>query len=233
MDGRHLVADVIDDGRVSGQQFLVVVLCLLLNMLDGFDITAMAVVASGVAADLALTPDRLGWIFSFALAGMMAGAVLLLSPVSAAVAQTLVKRHGAHVSSVVLNRNGLLGGAVLLLAVALATERGADLRWTGSAIFSIVYLSIVGTVVTFGLFFWLLRYAAAHRLSLIAYVIPVVALFLGLFAGYCVLMSVSWQRRKLLLWPIDRRMMGMYDRREREERSEEERRRGPERRREI
>ena len=58
-------------------------------------------------------------------------------------------------------------------------------------------------------------------------------LFLGLFAGYCVLMAVSWHRRKLLFWPIDRRMMGMYDRREREVRSPEERRRGPERRREI
>ena len=58
MDSRHLVAEVIDDGKISGQQVLVVVLCLLLNMLDGFDITAMAVVASGVAADLDLTPDR-------------------------------------------------------------------------------------------------------------------------------------------------------------------------------
>jgi benzoate transport len=46
-------------------------------MLDGFDITAMAVVASPVSVDLALTPDLLGWIFSFALAGMMVGAMAL------------------------------------------------------------------------------------------------------------------------------------------------------------
>jgi len=81
MDSRGFVAEVIDDGQVSGQQILVVALCLLLNMLDGFDITAMAVVASGVSSELSLTPDRLGWIFSFALAGMMAGA-MFLAPVS-------------------------------------------------------------------------------------------------------------------------------------------------------
>ena len=76
-----VVADVIDNGQVSGQQLLVVGLCLFFNMLDGFDITAMAVVAGAVSQELGLTPDRLGWIFSFALAGMMAGA-MFLAPVS-------------------------------------------------------------------------------------------------------------------------------------------------------
>ena len=77
----NVVAEVIDNGKVSSQQFLVVGLCMLFNMVDGFDITAMAVVAGAVSQDLHLTADRLGLIFSFALAGMMAGAILL-APVS-------------------------------------------------------------------------------------------------------------------------------------------------------
>ncbi len=76
-----VIADVIDNGQVSGQQLLVVGLCMFFNMLDGFDITAMAIVASSVSQELQLTPDRLGLIFSFALAGMMVGA-MLLAPVS-------------------------------------------------------------------------------------------------------------------------------------------------------
>ncbi len=76
-----IVHDVIDNGQVSGQQLLVIALCLFFNMLDGFDITAMAIVASAVSTELELTPDRLGLIFSFALAGMMAGA-MFLAPVS-------------------------------------------------------------------------------------------------------------------------------------------------------
>ena len=76
-----LVAEVIDNGKVSAQQVLVVGLCLLFNMLDGFDITAMAIVATAVSDELQLTADLLGYIFSFALAGMMIGA-MFLAPVS-------------------------------------------------------------------------------------------------------------------------------------------------------
>lgn len=36
-----LVADIIDTGRVSRQQLLVVRLYMFFNILDGFDITAM------------------------------------------------------------------------------------------------------------------------------------------------------------------------------------------------
>ena len=77
----NVVADVIDNGQVSRQQILVVGLCMFFNMLDGFDITAMAIVASAVSVELQLTADKLGLIFSFALAGMMAGA-MLLAPLS-------------------------------------------------------------------------------------------------------------------------------------------------------
>jgi len=77
----NIVAEVIDNGQVSGQQLLVIGLCMFFNMLDGFDITAMAVVATSVADELQLAPDKLGLIFSFALAGMMAGA-MFLAPVS-------------------------------------------------------------------------------------------------------------------------------------------------------
>ncbi len=55
-------------------------------------------------------------------------------------------------------------------------------------------------------------------------------LFLGLFAAYCVLMAVSWQRRRLLWWPIERRLMGLADRRERDARSDAERRQPADRR---
>jgi UDP-GlcNAc:undecaprenyl-phosphate GlcNAc-1-phosphate transferase len=56
--------------------------------------------------------------------------------------------------------------------------------------------------------------------------------FLGLFAGYCVLMAVSWRKRKLLWWPIERRLIGHDDRRRRTVQSAGERRHLPERRKE-
>lgn len=80
-----------------------------------------------------------------------AGAVLLLSPVAAALGTALIKRDGAGVSSVLLNRDGMALGSVLLAGLALGWERDEPLRWTATAVGSVLYLSLLGTVVTFGL----------------------------------------------------------------------------------
>ena len=88
-----------------------------------------------------------------------AGLLLLLSPLVSAVGTNLIKRRGGGVSSADLNRNGMFVGALLTIALALTLERGAPRTWSGPALLSILYLSVVGTVVTFGLYFWLLRHA--------------------------------------------------------------------------
>ena len=58
-------------------------------------------------------------------------------------------------------------------------------------------------------------------------------LFLGLFAAYCLFMAVSWRRRRLLWWPMERRLIGLAERREGDARTNEERRQRPERRRGV
>lgn len=115
--------------------------------------------------------------------GVPAALLLFTSPLSSTVGTVVVKRYGAGVSSLLLNRNGMLLGAALLLVTAALTERGEPAAWNAPAIGSVAYLAIMGTVVTFGLYFWLLRYAPANKLSLIAYVTPVVALTLGWSIG--------------------------------------------------
>jgi drug/metabolite transporter (DMT)-like permease len=111
--------------------------------------------------------------------GVPAALLLLVSPLVSAVGTTLVKRYGGGSSSIVMNRNAMLLGALLLCAAALVFERDRAVRWTGRAMFSVAYLALFGTAVTFTLYFWLLRYARANRLSLIAFVTPCIALLLG------------------------------------------------------
>lgn len=108
-----------------------------------------------------------------------AGALLLVSPAISAVGTAVVKRWGTRYSSTLLNRDGMGIGAGILLLLAWLVEGNERVAWTARAIGSVAYLALAGTVLTFGLFFWLMRTHAAHRLSLIAYVIPAVALFLG------------------------------------------------------
>lgn len=106
------------------------------------------------------------------------GLFLLVSPFVCTVSTLLVKRFGAPYSSVLLNRDGLVLATVLMAIFAWFGD-GWRIDWTPRAIGAIAYLAVFGTVVTFGLYFWLMRYAPANKLSLIAYVTPVIALGLG------------------------------------------------------
>jgi len=112
-----------------------------------------------------------------------AGAIMLLSPAAAVVGTTMLKRSGARVSSVLVNRDGMWIGAAMLSAVAWFFERDEPQHWTPGAIAGVAYLSLAGTVVTFSLYFWLLRHVRANQLSLVAYVTPAVALLLGGLVG--------------------------------------------------
>lgn len=111
--------------------------------------------------------------------GVPAALVLLCSPAVSCVGTIVMKRGGQGVSSALVNRDGMWIGAGILVALAVTLERDADVRWTPVAIASVAYLSLVGTVVAFGLYFWLLRHTEAWRMSTIAYVTPAIALVLG------------------------------------------------------
>jgi drug/metabolite transporter (DMT)-like permease len=112
-----------------------------------------------------------------------AGLVLLLSPAASALGHTYVKRHGKAVSSLLLNRNGMAIGALALAAVAVMRERDVAVQWTTLAVASVLYLAVIGTTLTFGLYFWVMRYAPAYRLSVTSYLTPVLALTVGAVAG--------------------------------------------------
>lgn len=112
------VTELIDNGKVSRQQILVVVLCMFFNMLDGFDIIAMAVVAGEVSREMMLPADKVGWIFSFALAGMVTGA-MLLAPIS-----DIVGRRKVIVVSIIV-----VGVSILLTANATTLTEFIALRF--------------------------------------------------------------------------------------------------------
>ncbi|MBI5432749.1 MAG: EamA family transporter [Planctomycetes bacterium] len=111
------------------------------------------------------------------------GLLLLASPLISTVSTIVAKRHAARVSSVLLNRNALYVAATLHVLAALVFEHDAPADWTARAVASVVYLAVFGTALAFGLYFWLLRTIAAHRMSLISYVNPAIALFLGWAVG--------------------------------------------------
>ncbi len=117
-----------------------------------------------------------------ALGGPMvlgASAVMLLSPIVAAVASVLVKKWGAGIHPIHLTVQPMAATGVAMGAVALAFESEREIVFDARSLAALGYLSVVGSAVTFTLYFWLLARMRATRLSLITYGIPVVAVAVG------------------------------------------------------
>jgi len=116
-------------------------------------------------------------------AALPAACLLLASPALSAVGNTLIKRDAGRTSSALLNRDGTMLGALLVLGLALVLEHDAESRWSRAAVGSVLYLALVGSVLAFSIYFWLLRYSAATRMSLLVYGVPLVAITLGVTLG--------------------------------------------------
>ncbi|PRQ04100.1 putative inner membrane transporter YedA [Enhygromyxa salina] len=120
-----------------------------------------------------------GDLASFGGQGRQLALLLLISPAASAVGTTLLKRHGAQMSSLRINRNAMLLGGAQLLGISTLCAEPLTQGWSPAAIAGMLYLAVFGTVVTLGLYYWVLRYVPASRLSLIAFVTPTIALAIG------------------------------------------------------
>jgi len=154
-----------------------------------------------VFAHLYLPGERLSWakiggvvlgvcgvgvVFSnqLAIAGRLALAgcvALILSAMFAAYSNVLVKKYGKHLDPAILAAGQMFFGLLLLLAVGISLE-GNPLRlhWTPIALVALVYLAVVGSVIAFLLYYWLVLNIDVTKSMLIALVTPVVAVLLGM-----------------------------------------------------
>jgi drug/metabolite transporter (DMT)-like permease len=122
--------------------------------------------------------DQLSIAGSMALLGSIA---LVLSALCGSYSNVLVKAYGSKIDPQVFAACQMIFGFVPLLAIGIPTE-GNPLRfhWTGMAVVSLLYLTVVGSVVAFALYYWLVRKMDVTNTMLIALVTPVVAVILGL-----------------------------------------------------
>ena len=76
----------------------------------------------------------------------------------------------------------MLAGGVLLAIAGLAAGEGGQVHLSqvsATSLLALLYLVVVGSIVAFSAFHWLLRNAPTHIVSTYAYVNPVVAVLLG------------------------------------------------------
>ncbi|MBM2845978.1 MAG: Multidrug transporter permease [Bacteroidetes bacterium] len=112
-------------------------------------------------------------------AGVLGMACILVSTVMQALAVVLIKKYGQPISPFVMNFVGMLGGGVILGTLGLATESFSEIVWDTAAVGSILYLAIIGSVLAFVTYHWLLKRIEAVYLSLVSFINPIVAVVLG------------------------------------------------------
>lgn len=71
------VKELIDQRSMTRLQYATVLVCFLMNIIDGVDVLVISYCASAIAKSWSLSPEALGAVFSSGLAGMTVGALLL------------------------------------------------------------------------------------------------------------------------------------------------------------
>ena len=123
----------------------------------------------------------------------------------------VIKRwgQGVHPFSLTAVPMGLAAG--LMGLASLAVERGRGVQINPTSVGVIIYLGVFGSAVTFTLYFWMLSHMPVTQLSLMTYVIPVVAVIVGIvflderltsrtLAGSALVLAgvavAAWRRRR-------------------------------------
>lgn len=132
----------------------------------------------GVAGVGVIFSNQLSASGTAALAG---SAALVLSSICVAFSNVLIKARGKNLDPSIIATGQMFCGFIPLLAVGIPLEGSPlDFRWTTMAVVSLFYLAIVGSVLAFSLYYWLLRHMDVTKTMLIALVTPVFAVILGM-----------------------------------------------------
>jgi drug/metabolite transporter (DMT)-like permease len=104
---------------------------------------------------------------------------IIASTVCAAGAAVASKRHGSRLHPAALNAPAMLVGAVALGGASLVAGDGLRLPSDVPTWSAVAYLAVAGSVVTFLVFFSLLKTWSVTSLSFISVFTPAIALILG------------------------------------------------------
>lgn len=109
--------ETIDQSPMSTYQWLIVVMAAVMNVLDGFDVLALAFTATSIRAEFGLSGIELGYLFSAGLFGMTAGS-LFLAPLA-----DKIGRRKLLLIAVALSAIGMFGSAFISSAYMLGFWR--------------------------------------------------------------------------------------------------------------
>jgi drug/metabolite transporter (DMT)-like permease len=138
-------------------------------------------ISLGIIGLIVIFNEQLSVNGMFALIGSLA-VVIGAFGASLASVLTKVKLHGIK-PEVVVFWQMLIGQIPLWLVGYFVEGSPAKFYWTWKAIICILYLAVMGSIAAFWLYYWLLSKIEVTKAMMIAFVTPLVAVFVGSFFG--------------------------------------------------
>jgi len=117
--------------------------------------------------------------FSLSLSMVYGIVLIFVGAIIQAFGLVLLRRLGEHAHPITLNFCSMTLSALPLLAASYIFEDYSTIAFNVAAVESILYLSLFCTVITFVIYFWLVKHVEAVILSLSAFITPVIAVVIG------------------------------------------------------
>lgn len=151
---------------------LIATVWLAEQALNAARIVGMLLGLAGLAI-MSLGSQQLGPQAAYGISGMV------FSVFAYSLSAVIVKRIGAEVPALATTIGGLMVAVPLLVMVFVLAGEPLPGIVPYKAMWSIIYLGIVGSVLGFALYYYVLRHVEATRVALITLITPVLALLLG------------------------------------------------------
>ncbi len=105
--------------------------------------------------------------------------VLLFAPIVSGMSAVITKKSTQEIPAITLNAITTSVGAITLGLMALLTEKVFGIELSFGQLAPTLYLAIFGTIITFGIYFKLMKTTSAVTMSYVAIITPAIAVLLG------------------------------------------------------
>jgi drug/metabolite transporter (DMT)-like permease len=116
--------------------------------------------------------------FDFSLYSIGIIAILISSGIQGFVS-VIIKKHGNHLHPLSINFLPLLLSGIILIPFGYFFEDQTNFVIDSKGIYSILYLAVLSNVISFTVYYWLMKKISVVILSLSSFITPVIALILG------------------------------------------------------
>ena len=147
--------------------------CLIGDALTIRKVAGILVGASGVYVIFA---DSISAGGHMGIWGMIA---MIISAVLASFTSVIIKKHSASYHPIASLFIPTALGGILLGAWSLFFEDVGSMQFDALTITSILYLGVFGSVIAFGLYYWIIKHIDVTFLSYMTFIIPILACLLG------------------------------------------------------